>query len=416
MTTADGGGRFANLAEPCRADGEFGMAVRGWTGGLRFEAGPTVASVRVEGGVIVPGEVRPGEPGSICLSAEEDIWDALRASRPPRFFNDHANLVAAGAMVQIADEICQAQYYAAVARAVELLRLQPPSAAAPIAGTGFAAPVGRYVHTSVSGVTYRVYFEEAGEGIPLLLQHTAGCHGAQWRHLFECTEITRHFRLIAYDLPFHGKSLPPVGERWWTEQYRLRGGFLRSFVLGFSAALELDRPMFMGCSVGGMLALDLALHHPDAFRAVISLEGGLKVDTDFEAMQALWHPRVSNDYKARLMNALMSPTSPEAFRKETSMVYAAGWPQLFLGDLHYYLNDYDLRQSAGKIDTSRVRVEILSGEYDASGTLEMGQAAHQAIPGSNWTAMDGVGHFPMSENPEAFLSYLLPVLDRLRAG
>jgi hypothetical protein len=28
--------------------------------------------------------------------------------------------------------------------------------------------------------------------------------------------------------------------------------------------------------------------------------------------------------------------------------------------------------------------------------------------------MKGVGHFPMSENPEAFVSHLLPVLDRIR--
>ena len=72
-------------------------------------------------------------------------------------------------------------------------------------------PVGRYVHLELDGFDHRVYFEEAGQGgIPLLLQHTAGCHGSQWRHLFEDNRITSHFHLIAYDLPYHGKSLPPV--------------------------------------------------------------------------------------------------------------------------------------------------------------------------------------------------------------
>ena len=46
--------------------------------------------------------------------------------------------------------------------------------------------------------------------------------------------------------------------------------------------------------------------------------------------------------------------------------------------------------------------------------LVAGEAAHRAIPGSTWTAMPGVGHFPMSENPEAFLVYLLPVLEQIR--
>jgi pimeloyl-ACP methyl ester carboxylesterase len=256
-----------------------------------------------------------------------------------------------------------------------------------------------------------VYFEEAGSGAPILLQHTAGCHGSQWRHLFERREITDRFRLIAYDLPFHGKSLPPVGPRWWAEEYLLTKDFLRAVPLQLAKALGLERPVFMGCSVGGLLALDLARRHPDVFSAVISLEGALKIGGDLSRLDALWHPQVSNEYKARLMNGLMSPTSPEAYRKETSAVYAAGWPPAFRGDLYYYLVDYDLTDAAAAIDTARTPVHILTGEYDGSGTLEHGQAAHAAIAGSTWAGMPGVGHFPMSENPEAFLAHLRPVLD-----
>ena len=248
----------------------------------------------------------------------------------------------------------------------------------------------------------------------MLLQHTAGSHGSQWRHLFERRDITDHFRLIAYDLPFHGKSMPPVGPKWWASEYRLKAGFLRSIPVALAAALGLERPVFMGCSVGGLLALDLALRHPDVIPAVISLEGALEIEGDLETLTGFWHPRVSNEYKGRLMNGLMSPMSPEAYRKETSQVYSAGWPPAFLGDLYYYLVDYDLRETAARIDTSKVGVHILSGEYDASGTAELGQAAHEAIAGSTWALMEGVGHFPMSENPDAFMSYLLPVLKAIR--
>jgi pimeloyl-ACP methyl ester carboxylesterase len=170
----------------------------------------------------------------------------------------------------------------------------------------------------------------------------------------------------------------------------------------------------MGCSVGGMLALDLARHHPDSFRAVISLEGGLKVEDPGDSLNYLWHPQVSNEFKARLMNGIMSPTSPISYRKETSQIYAAGWPPVFLGDLNYYIGDYDLRQEAENIDTSQLPVYILSGEYDASGTAEMGREAHEAIAGSEWHYMEGLGHFPMSEDPARFHQYLLPVLEKIR--
>ena len=257
------------------------------------------------------------------------------------------------------------------------------------------------------------YFEEAGEGIPLLMQHTAGCHGTQWRHLFEMPEITSRYRLIAYDLPCHGKSVPPVEQEWWAETYNLKGDFLRSVPLKLCEALGLEDPVFMGCSVGGLMALDLAHKHPDVFRAVISVEGALNIGGSQEELGELWHPQVNNEYKARLMDGLMSPTSPKAYRKETSFVYSCGWPPVFLGDLYYYIEDFDLTSSAGEIDTNQCGVHILSGEYDYSGTTELGREAHAAIAGSTWAEMEGVGHFPMSENPEAFIRYLLPILDQI---
>ena len=103
------------------------------------------------------------------------------------------------------------------------------------------------------------------------------------------------------------------------------------------------------------------------------------------------------------MEGLIAPQSPKAYRKETSWVYASGWPPSFIGDLNYYTQEYDLRQSAADIDTAQIDVHILSGEYDYSGLPELGRAAHEAIAGSTFTMMGGVGHFPMSENPAAFI-------------
>ncbi len=69
----------------------------------------------------------------------------------------------------------------------------------------FSDIVGRYLYLELEGVEYRVYIEEAGRGIPLVCQHTAGSDGRQYRHLLEDREITSSFRVIAADLPYHGK-------------------------------------------------------------------------------------------------------------------------------------------------------------------------------------------------------------------
>jgi pimeloyl-ACP methyl ester carboxylesterase len=401
----------------CAGDGEFALAARHWTGGLKLRIGDTELALTLNDGAVSPG-APAGSQGVLEYEGVAEVWAQVLAAVPPRFHNDlMANLTLGLGLSRRGDPVTHAQYYAAVMRAVELLRpaaaAPPPAPDASGSARGFDTPVGRYVHLELGGRDHRIYFEEGGHGIPMLLQHTAGCHGSQWRHLFEEPRITERFRLIAYDLPYHGKSLPPPGNAWWSERYQLKGEFLRSIPLELAQVLGLERPVFMGCSVGGLLALELAQLYPERFRAVISVEGALAVDGDIDALTELWHPQVSNEYKARAMEGLMSPTSPLAYRKETAFVYASGWPPAFLGDLHYYLAEFDLRESAAGIDGGAVGVHILSGEYDYSGRTELGRAAHEAIAGSTFTEMKGVGHFPMSENPSRFIQYLMPVLAQI---
>ena len=403
-------------AERCIADGEFCQAARHWNGGLTLKIGEQQFGLTMSDGVASGGQTTGA--GTIEYAGEESVWADVLAASPKRFHNDlMANVSAGGGLRRSGDSVVHAQYYPAIMRAVELLR--PPRAEAALRAGDISthgqidSPVGRYVHLNLAGHDHRIYYEEAGQGIPVLLQHTAGCHGSQWRHLFEMPEITSRFRLIAYDLPCHGKSVPPVETTWWSDTYNLTGDFLRSVPISLASTLGLDNPVFLGCSVGGLLALDLAHRHADLFRAVISVEGALKISGKLENFGVLWHPQVSNEYKARLMDGLMAPESPTAYRKETSFVYASGWPPVFLGDLHYYIEDFDLTASAYEIDTNEVGVHILSGEFDYSGTSELGRAAHEAIKGSTWAEMKGVGHFPMSENPEAFKKYLLPILDSI---
>lgn len=410
------------LARRCGADGEFRLASRRWNGGLRLESGDRVVGITVVDGVVAAGPPSEDDPGTVTLAADPAIWAEMATEAPAPFLHDATAAMRSG-LSRRGDELNWWQYAPAVQRAVELLGPDRPAGRPAAHDRGptprFDSPVGRYVHLELgegdARADHRVYFEEAGSGIPLLCQHTAGSHGTQWRHLFENPAITEHFRVIAYDLPFHGKSVPPVERDWWNETYQLHGSFLRSVPVELARALDLDRPVFMGCSVGGLLALDLALHHPDVFRAVISLEGALHIGGDPDRLTGFWDPRVSNETKARMMQGLTAPSSPLAYRKETIQTYAAGWPPVFLGDLWYYLVDYDLRGRGAEIDTGQVGVNILSGQYDSSGTPELGRAAHEAIAGSTFVEMEGMGHFPMSENPEAFFTYLEPVLDKIRA-
>ena len=243
----------------CGNDSEFMLAAYHWTGGLRLIMENDLLFITMKDGQPFIGD--PGDvEGVLTLKGPEYVWKALLAPLPPRFLNDIQPAKLMG--LEIAgNDVLLTQYYAAVMRAIELLRPASPKISLPAnesKKTGLMdAVVGRYIYLDILGQDYRVYFEEVGQGIPLLLQHTAGLHGTQWRHLMENTDITDHFRLIAYDLPFQGKSIPPVGPKWWTEEYKLTADFVRAMPIELSKALELDKPVFMGDSVDEVQALDL---------------------------------------------------------------------------------------------------------------------------------------------------------------
>jgi pimeloyl-ACP methyl ester carboxylesterase len=272
--------------------------------------------------------------------------------------------------------------------------------------------VGRYAHIELGGRRHRLYYEEAGSGIPLLCLHTAGSDGRQWRAVLNDPEILKHWRVVAFDMPWHGKSSPPEG--WQGEEYRLTTDSYTSMIMSIAKALELQRPVVMGCSIGGRIVLNLALKHARELRALIGLQSAAYVERYYDASW-LDHAEVHGGRACGgLAYGLMSPLSPEEHKWETVWHYMQGGPGVFSGDLHFYQVEGDIRERIGAIDTKVCPLYMLTGEYDYSASPRDTEAAAARIAGAKVTIMKGLGHFPMSENPSAFLGYLKPVLDEIR--
>jgi len=90
-------------------------------------------------------------------------------------------------------------------------------------------------------------------------------------------------------------------------------------------------------------------------------------------------------------------------------------PGVFPGDLYYYMVDGDMRNGiAEQIDTQACPLYLLTGEYDLSATPEMTAELAKIVKAQQFEVMKGLGHFPMSENPEKFRNYLLPVLEKIK--
>lgn len=271
---------------------------------------------------------------------------------------------------------------------------------------------GRYATIEIGGRPCRVYIEEAGEGIPLLCLHTAGSDGRQYRHMMSDPDITRDFRVIAFDLPWHGKSNPPVG--FHDEEYRLTTDLYTDAILAVADAMELDRPAVIGCSMGGRVVLHLGAHHADRFRALIGVECA---DHQTSWYDTSWLHRGDvhgGEVCAAMVSGLVAPQSPDEYRWETLWGYMQSGPGVFKGDLYFYREDSDFRDRTHLIDTARCPLYLLTGEYDYSCTPGDTERTAAAIPGAEAVIMKECGHFPMSENPAVFRDYVLPVLAEIR--
>lgn len=278
----------------------------------------------------------------------------------------------------------------------------------------FSPVTGRYVTIEVDGDEYKVFYLENGTGQPIVCQHTAGCHNHQWRGLLEDEEFTNNYRIIAYDLPRHGKSDPPLNREWWKEEYKLSADFYTKFIVTLCDALELENPIFIGSSFGGNVALQLALHYPDRFAAVIPVEAA-----DYSPGFYLdwWHHPHANAAQVCASGVwdLMAPQSPDQDRWATWFYYSQG-SEAFKGDLYFYSVDHDLRGKLDQIQGDKVKVVMLTGEYDYLTTPEDGRRTASQIKNAEFIEMAGIGHFPMSENHEVFRKYLAQALELIRAA
>lgn len=413
----------AKVRSALRNDAAFNKSLRFLTGAILIKADDEGYLLEIRDGTFVDFRaVDGGTEADLTFVGSAEAWTNLLKKDPPPgcqspLYNDGRSgiryegdpLTGVGHLSPVVHELTR------VLKAV--VNDLPPPDVLPEADRDFDAAVGRYMYIRIDGIQYRVYFEEAGEGsIPLLFQHTAGSDSRQARHFLEDPDFRKHFRMIAYDLPYHGRSLPPMATRWWEEPYVLTKDFLIQFVLKVSDKLSLDRPVFMGSAMGGMLALDLAYYHPDRFRAVIALNAGPPADFDpamVKRLEAMGDPRMPQ-FNTSMMRAAMASATPEIYRRELEWIYGQTGPGVGEGALNYFVFDHDLTlEQAAAIDRDKVSVYLFTGEDDFFGGEFGTDKLVENWPGVPYKRLKRLGHFGTGEDPVALKEDIWPAFEEI---
>ena len=114
-----------------------------------------------------------------------------------------------------------------------------------------------------------LYYDEHGNGTPLLLIHGTGADAAMWGEAVDL--LATAARVIAYDRRGHSRSSGPAGD------YAREAEDAAMLLHGLGAAPA----VVLGWSVGGLIALELAIAHPDLVRALVLVEPPLHAKRSF---------------------------------------------------------------------------------------------------------------------------------------
>ncbi len=130
-----------------------------------------------------------------------------------------------------------------------------------------AAPNGHFV--TVNGL--KLYYEETGQGMPLVLLHGFGRTATDWRPY--AAQLSKNNRVIAFDLPGHGRS----DSMDTTDVYLHKRA--ADYIIGALDALHIDSVDVLGHSSGGFITLYMATLQPALVKRLIVVGGQVYYST-----------------------------------------------------------------------------------------------------------------------------------------
>jgi pimeloyl-ACP methyl ester carboxylesterase len=389
---------------------EVVAAASGLTVRVRFETEGGAFDIVARNGILMTEHAE--REASICVSASDSTWRCALEPIPEPGFQSFTAWQLNNPGYRVAgDALLIAQSRAFMEMLVENLRPVVPQPRSFVLRS-FAPITGRYYPLAGPSGRSVIYAEVAGAGRPIVCLHTAGADSRQYHGLLTDLELAESFKMIAFDMPFHGRSSPPAG--WTGTRYALDQASYRDWCVAFLEQVVAAPAILIGCSMGAAIAMVIAAERPELVRALIALEAPVRPRG--RRNPYLTHAAVHGGmHCAAYVRGLMAPTSPTADRALAAFIYSQGAPGIYDGDLEFYSDEFDGEQVARRIDGRRMPVYFITGRYDYSATTEDARQLAALIEGAELIEMADLGHFPMIEHPDRFRGYIVPVLAAIAA-
>ena len=231
---------------------------------------------------------------------------------------------------------------------------------------------------------YTLYREQKKDTLPVVLLHGAGGNHLSW-----ATEIRRMqgFRVFALDLPGHGKSKGRDGQQMVSEYANI--------VLEWLEAAGLRRAVFVGHSLGGAIALALAIDNPEYVLGLGLVSTGVRLRVHPGLLELASQPAAF--YKAidLLVTNSFGTKAPARLVELAAQRMAETRPSVFYGDL-LACDRFDVKE---QVNTLRLPVLVIAGTQDLLTPLRYSQYMADTIPGARLCVIPGAGHMVILEQP-----------------
>ena len=259
--------------------------------------------------------------------------------------------------------------------------------------------VGHYVKFGGT----RIFFDEIGSGRPIVCIHTAGANSLEYRELLPLL-AQKGYRVIALDLPGHGRSYL-INDEPFREMHPYA-----EFVWSFAQEVCEDKPIIVGCSVGGSMTIDMVAHHSENIRAAIAMEGAARTpvfpDTSI-AEQPAWYPGWQAGVEIVGVPSSANRNAGPDLLMELRYVHRNS--QLVMAaDLQCW-SKHNVKGKLGKV---RCPVLLMKGEESFHIAPELAHETVKEIPGAELLFLKGIGHYPMMEDPPRIAEIIADFLKR----